>query len=57
MAYTQISLVISKLLWHFGFEAPKGQQLGQLGSRPVPPGSSEGREEYDMYDIFVPKHD
>jgi cytochrome P450 len=56
MAYTQMSLVLAKVLWYFDFETTPGY-LGRIGLRNVPLSYGEIEDEYDSSDIFVAKHD
>ncbi|KAK2609588.1 hypothetical protein N8I77_003084 [Diaporthe amygdali] len=56
MAYLEASLVISKTIWHFDFEAAPGK-LGRVGGGTTGRVDGRGRpDEYQLYDIFAASH-
>lgn len=56
MAYLEASLVISKTIWHFDFEAAPGE-LGRVGGGTTGRVDGRGRpDEYQLYDIFAASH-
>jgi cytochrome P450 len=57
MAYTEASLVVSKLLMRFDFEASSGKYKGIGGGTGVPGDLRGRREEFQMYDHFSSSHD
>ncbi|GAW21086.1 hypothetical protein ANO14919_105990 [Xylariales sp. No.14919] len=57
MAYMQISLTIAKILWYFDFQRPEGS-LGDVGGGSSGRRGNRGRvNEYQLYDIFISRHE
>ncbi|KAI1778815.1 cytochrome P450 [Hypoxylon cercidicola] len=57
MAYTEASLVLAKVVWHFDFEPAPGR-LGKLGGGSQSLGEGRQREnEFQLYDVASATHD
>jgi hypothetical protein len=57
MAYLEISLILAKVLWYFDFQAAPGK-LGEVGGGKEGETNGRGRPgEYQIYDVFISRHE